>query len=117
MATDSYDELEHRALQLPAHDQHKLLQALRGSGGAEFEELVQQHMATGKYSSEDELLREALEALAEEEEDLDAVRQAIAELEAGDQGVGIDEAVDAIRRAQKRFLSRRQIEEAAEPDE
>jgi Arc/MetJ-type ribon-helix-helix transcriptional regulator len=32
-------------------------------------------MASGKYASEDELLRTALLALAEEERDLDAVRE------------------------------------------
>ena len=38
-------------------------------------ELVGEQMASGKYASEDELLRHALRALSEEEEDLAAVVQ------------------------------------------
>jgi putative addiction module CopG family antidote len=40
--------------------------------------LVGEQMASGKYASEDELLRSALRALAEEEQDLDAVRESLA---------------------------------------
>jgi len=40
-------------------------------------ELVCAHMSSGKYASEDELLRAALQALTEEEEDLAAVRESI----------------------------------------
>ena len=62
------------------------------------DELVKERMASGKYASEDELLREALQALSEAEEDLDAVREALTELEAGDEGVALDEAVESIRK-------------------
>ena len=61
------------------------------------DKLVKERLASGKYASEDDVLREALQALSEEEEDLAAVQQAIAELEAGDQGVPLDEAFDSIR--------------------
>jgi len=60
--------------------------------------LIHERMATGRYASEDELLRTALEALAEEEGDLEAIQQAIDEMEAGDEGVPLDEAIAAIRR-------------------
>jgi putative addiction module CopG family antidote len=63
----------------------------------EVERLFRERMASGKYATEDELLREALLALAEEEEDLDAIREAIAEMDAGDSGVPLDEVIDRIR--------------------
>ena len=59
------------------------------------DKLVRERMATGNYASEDELLRNALLALSEEEEDLAAVREAVAELKGGDEGVPLDEAFDA----------------------
>jgi putative addiction module CopG family antidote len=67
--------------------------------------LVGDQMASGKYASEDELLRTALRALAEDEQDVDAVRQSLAEWRAGDSGVLLKDAFDAIR-------SRRGISEA-----
>jgi Arc/MetJ-type ribon-helix-helix transcriptional regulator len=54
-------------------------------------------MASGKYASEDELLRSALRVLAEEEQCLDAVRESLAEWRAGDPGVLLEDAFDAIR--------------------
>lgn len=54
-------------------------------------------MAAGDYVSEDDLLRDALRALAEEEEDLQAVRDAVAELRAGDEGTPLSEAFAAVR--------------------
>jgi len=62
------------------------------------DQLVRERMASGQYSSEDTLLKEALLALAEQEEDLAAVREALADLEAGDVGVPLDEAFDTVRR-------------------
>ena len=59
--------------------------------------IVGEQMASGKYASEDELLRSALRALADEEQDLDAVRESLAEWRAGDEGVPLNEAFDAIR--------------------
>lgn len=60
-------------------------------------EFIRDQMASGKYASEEELLREALQALAEKEEDLAAVREAVAQWQGGDPGVPLDEAVEAIR--------------------
>jgi putative addiction module CopG family antidote len=60
-------------------------------------ELVSEQMASGKYASEDELLRHALRALSEEEEDLAAVSVALADWQSGDKGVSLDEAFATIR--------------------
>jgi putative addiction module CopG family antidote len=62
------------------------------------DQLVRQQLSSGKYGSEDDVLRDALRALSEEEEDWLAVRDALAELEAGDPGVPLDEAVEMLRR-------------------
>jgi Arc/MetJ-type ribon-helix-helix transcriptional regulator len=61
------------------------------------QELIDKQMASGKYSSENELLRDALETLIEQDEDLAAVQEAIADFEAGDKGVPLDEAIRIIR--------------------
>ena len=63
------------------------------------EQLVAKRMATGGYATEDDVLRDALRALAEEEEDLTAVREAIADYRAGDLGLPLDEAFDLVRRS------------------
>lgn len=60
-------------------------------------QLVREKMASGKYASQDDLLRDALHSLTEEEEDLAAVRDAIAEHAAGDEGVPLDDAFVAVR--------------------
>ena len=49
-------------------------------------------------ASKKQCLRDAFQALAEEEEDLAAVREAVAEWRAGDEGVPLDDAVEGIRR-------------------
>lgn len=65
---------------------------------ADVEQLLQDRLASGHYTSEAEVLREALLSLAEREDDLEAVRSAIAEMEAGDEGIPVSEAFDLIRR-------------------
>jgi Arc/MetJ-type ribon-helix-helix transcriptional regulator len=64
----------------------------------EVKRLVDQRMATGKYASEDDLLRDALEALSEESDELAAIQAGIDELDAGDPGAPLAEVFDAIRR-------------------
>lgn len=54
-------------------------------------------MSAGGYRTEDDLLRDALRALSDEEDDLRAVQEAIAEMEAGDPGVPLADAFHAIR--------------------
>jgi hypothetical protein len=61
------------------------------------QQLVRERMASGRYSSEEALLKEALLALDERDEHLLAVREALADLDAGDDGVPLNDAFDAIR--------------------
>ena len=55
-------------------------------------------MASGKYATEDELLRDALEALDAEAIELEAIQATITEWHAGDPGVPLNDAFDQIRR-------------------
>jgi Arc/MetJ-type ribon-helix-helix transcriptional regulator len=64
--------------------------------------LVQQQMATGRFASEDELLREALQALLDADDDYTAIQEALDELEQGDEGLPIDEAFEQIKSGQLR---------------
>ena len=64
---------------------------------ADVQEIVKQRLATGKYASEDEVLRDALRALADEDEDVAAVQEAIAGWQAGEMGVPLDLAFDHVR--------------------
>lgn len=49
-------------------------------------------VATGKYASEEDALR----ALAEEQDDINAVCQAIEEVDAGDSGMPVQQAFDEL---------------------
>jgi putative addiction module CopG family antidote len=60
------------------------------------EQMVHDRMASGKYASEEELLREALRALAEEEEDLATVEAALAEWHGDDPEPPLEAVVQAI---------------------
>ena len=58
--------------------------------------LIQQQMATGRYRSEDDLLRDALERLIEEtvddeDDDWKAIRQGLEEVDRGEPGMSVDE--------------------------
>ena len=64
----------------------------------DIQSLISFHLATGRYRSEEEVLREALRSLVEEDEDVLAVREAIEDWRAGDEGVPLDEAFARIRR-------------------
>jgi Arc/MetJ-type ribon-helix-helix transcriptional regulator len=59
---------------------------------------IDDRLAAGHYASEDDLHRDPLRALAEEDEDLRAVEEAVAELDS-DPGLPIDEAFAALRRS------------------
>jgi hypothetical protein len=52
-----------------------------------------------------ELLPSALHALAQEEQDLDAVRESLAEWRAGDPGVPLEDAFDAIHTDEPSLLA------------
>jgi Arc/MetJ-type ribon-helix-helix transcriptional regulator len=66
----------------------------------EVEHLFRERMASGRYATADELLKEAILALAEREEDLVAVRESLAEFHAGDAGADLAVAFDGLRRRQ-----------------
>ena len=61
------------------------------------ERLVKEQMASGDYESEDDLLADALRALATRNEELVAVNDAIRDMEAGDAGRPLTEVADEIR--------------------
>ena len=64
----------------------------------DLQEFVRKRLASGEYASEEEILRNAFQALAEEEEDLDGVREALTEWQAGDSGIPLEDAVKTIRK-------------------
>jgi Arc/MetJ-type ribon-helix-helix transcriptional regulator len=59
---------------------------------------IRDRLASGKYASEDEVLRDALDALSWEEQEKEAVGAALDALDAGDEGVGLAEAFAQVRR-------------------
>lgn len=67
----------------------------------DIEKRVELHLATGQYSSADEVVREAFRALERQDDDLSAVKQALADMEAGDLGKPFDEFVDEFRRTNR----------------
>ena len=62
---------------------------------------LRQHMATGQYATEEDVLRNALRALKLQDEDVTAIRDAIADMEAGDRGKPFDEFAEEFRRKHK----------------
>ena len=61
-------------------------------------ELVNAHLVTGDYASEDHVLRAAFRALDNEDDDVAAVRAAIQQWRDGDARLSVDEAFDEVRR-------------------
>lgn len=62
----------------------------------DLKQLVADRLASGQYQSEDDVLREAMHALARQDDDWLAVREAIAEWKAGDEGIPVKEAIQII---------------------
>jgi putative addiction module CopG family antidote len=62
------------------------------------EEQLEERVASGRYPSKADVIREALLALKRQDDDLMAVRDAIADMEAGDRGQPFDEFVEEFRR-------------------
>ena len=58
-------------------------------------------VASGQSASEGDVLRDALRALADEQNDFEAVRQAIEEVEAGDPGMPVRQAFGEVRNKSK----------------
>ncbi len=65
----------------------------------DLQQLIEARLASGRYSTEDEVLRDALRALADEDEDLVAVREAVTQWRSGDPGLPLAAAFDEVRRA------------------
>jgi len=63
----------------------------------EVQELIAQHMASGEYADENQLLRVAPTSLAEQDNDWLAIKQALDEVEQGDDGRSLEETFAAIR--------------------
>ncbi len=61
------------------------------------QQLVEAHLTSGHYTNEDDVLRDALRALQEENEDLAAVKEAISEWRAGDEGIPLEDAFKRVR--------------------
>lgn len=65
---------------------------------ADVEERVQARMATGRYATEDEVLREALDTLDDVEAEARELEAAIDAVKKGDVAVPLHEAFDALRK-------------------
>jgi len=63
----------------------------------DIEALVNQQLATGYFESPDHVLRAALEQLAAQEMEAQAIQASIDLVDAGDEGVSLDEAFTTIR--------------------
>lgn len=61
-------------------------------------QLVQKQLASGQFATEDEVLLAALQTLETESEDWLSVREALDSLEAGDQGMSLQDAFDEVRK-------------------
>ena len=60
--------------------------------------LIEKQLATGRYSSEDEILEAALQRLDEESDDWAAIKEAIDSLDAGEPGLSLMEAFNKVRK-------------------
>lgn len=58
---------------------------------------IHERLASGRYATEDDVLRDALDALTCEEQDAAAVQEALDALDAGDEGVTLSEAIAQVR--------------------
>jgi predicted transcriptional regulator len=61
------------------------------------EKLIRDRMASGRYSSEEELLVEALHSLDEGEEELRAIEGGLASVDRGEEGTLLNVAFDRLR--------------------
>ena len=56
------------------------------------ERLIRERMASGQYASEDDLLTEALQALNDSDDELQAIQEGIDSVDRGETGVPLNEA-------------------------
>ena len=61
-------------------------------------QLIEKQLATGRYSSEDEILEAALQRLDEKSDDWAAIKVALDSLDAGEPGLSLAESIDEVRR-------------------
>ncbi|HND51879.1 MAG TPA: type II toxin-antitoxin system ParD family antitoxin [Pirellulaceae bacterium] len=61
------------------------------------QQLIDVQLASGRFASEDDVLREALRALQPFEDETAAIQAAIDDWQNGDEGLPIDEAFNNIR--------------------
>jgi Arc/MetJ-type ribon-helix-helix transcriptional regulator len=60
-------------------------------------QLIREKMATGHYSSEDELIAEALRTLEDSDEELRAIEAGLKSIDRGDEGSSLDDAFNRLR--------------------
>ena len=58
---------------------------------------IHDRIASGRYASADDVLRDALNALKCEEQEGSAVREALDALDAGDEGIPLADAIRTVR--------------------
>lgn len=61
------------------------------------EQLIRAQMATGRYESEEDLLVQALQTLAQDEQELHAIEESLASIDSGEAGTVVDEAFTRLR--------------------
>jgi len=61
-------------------------------------QLVDNHMSSGLYGSEDELLAAALESLVLDDEEVAAIQKGLDSYRAGSSGVPVDDAFERLRK-------------------
>lgn len=66
---------------------------------ADLSTLLSERMATGRYATEEDAMRQGLQALALEEQDDDRTQSAIEYFEQGGKGIPARAAFDAVRNA------------------
>ena len=64
---------------------------------AAVERLIQEKMASGRYTSEEDLLLCALHSLEDSEEELRAIQDGIDSVDRGEEGISLDDAFQKLR--------------------
>ncbi|MGE3780311.1 MAG: type II toxin-antitoxin system ParD family antitoxin [Pirellulaceae bacterium] len=67
-------------------------------------QLITQQLESGRYASEDDVLRDALRVLQDVDNDTVSIQAAIDEWNAGDEGMALDEAFSWVREEFQRKL-------------
>ena len=70
---------------------------MRYSFPTDIDQQLRDRISTGRYQTEDDVLRAALTALVEADADLAAIEEAVDEWQCGDEGLPVDEAFEEIR--------------------